>query len=145
MFKHILVPTDGSKLALKGVKAGVRLARALGARVTGVYVMAPAPRAYNEAAIFYAGVSARDWRKTFERHAKKALAGIELEARKAQVPCAVRIVADARPWQGILKAARGCDAIVVATHRPGGLGGLVLGSETQQLLARCRIPVLVCR
>lgn len=145
MFKHLLLPTDGSRLAAKGIKAGVRLAAALGARVTGVYVMAPTPRAYNEAAIFYAGVSARDWRKTFEGHASKALAGIEAEARKARVPCAVRIVADARPWQGILKAARGCDAIVVASHGRGGLGGLVLGSETQQLLARSRIPVLVCR
>lgn len=41
MFKHILLPTDGSKLALKGVKAGVKLAKALGARVTGVYVVSP--------------------------------------------------------------------------------------------------------
>ena len=42
MFKHLLLPTDGSALAAKGVKTGVRLAKALGARVTGVYVIEPA-------------------------------------------------------------------------------------------------------
>lgn len=147
MFRHILIPTDGSPLARKGIRAGVRLAKALGARVTGVYVMTPAPRVYNEAAVFYAGVSARDWRKSFGRHAQAALAAIEREARKARVPCAVRIVAEARPWKGILRAARGrgCDAIVIASHGRGGLGGLLLGSETQQVLSRSRIPVLVAR
>ena len=52
MYKHILIPTDGSKLAGKGIKAGVQLARALGARVTGVYVIPPyAPPMYGEGAI----------------------------------------------------------------------------------------------
>ena len=39
MYKHILLPTDGSKLSGKGAAAGVRLAKALGAKVTGVYVV----------------------------------------------------------------------------------------------------------
>lgn len=43
MFKHIAIPTDGSKLGARGVKAGVRLAQALGAKVTGVYVIPPSP------------------------------------------------------------------------------------------------------
>lgn len=147
MFRRLLIPTDGSRLARRGIRAGLRLARALGARVTGVYVMTPTPRIYNEAAIFYAGVSARDWRKSFEGHAQQALAAIKLEARKARVPCTTRIVAEARPWKGILRAARerGCDAIVIASHGRGGLGGLLLGSETQAVLARSRIPVLVVR
>ena len=56
MFKHILIPTDGSKLALKGIKAGARLARALGARVTGLYVVPPyVPPMYGEAAIYEIG------------------------------------------------------------------------------------------
>ena len=41
MFKHILIPTDGSTLAAKGARAGLKLARALGARVSGVYVIQP--------------------------------------------------------------------------------------------------------
>jgi len=147
VFRHILIPTDGSRLARKGIRAGVRLAAALGARVTGVYVMAPTPHVYNEAAVFYAGVSARDWRKSFERQANKALAVVGAEARAAKVPCATLIVHYRQPWKGILTAAhrRKCDAIAIASHGRGGLGGLILGSETQSVLARSRIPVLVAR
>jgi len=148
MFRHILVPTDGSKLARRGIRAGVRLAAALGARVTGVYVMLPtAPRGYDDTAIFYAGVSARGWRHTFDQAARKALAAVEAEARAAKVPCSTLIVHYRQPWKGILAAAhrRRCDAIAVASHGRGGLGGLLLGSETQQVLARSRIPVLVAR
>jgi nucleotide-binding universal stress UspA family protein len=148
MFRHILIPTDGSRLARKGIRAGVRLARALGARVTGVYVMLPMqPRGYDDTAIFYAGISARGWRHSFDAAAKRMLAVIEAEARAAKVPCATMIVHDRQPWKGILAAAhrRKCDAIAVASHGRGGLGGLLLGSETRQVLARSRIPVLVVR
>ena len=71
MYKHILVPTDGSKLARKGVKAGMRLARALGARVTGVYVVPPyQPPMYGEAAIYLPGLSASAVQA--QRHARRA-------------------------------------------------------------------------
>jgi nucleotide-binding universal stress UspA family protein len=148
VFRHILIPTDGSRLARKGIRAGVRLAKALGARVRGVYVMLPAtPRGYDETAIFYAGISARGWRHAFDKAARKALQAIEAEARAAGVACSTEIVHYARPWKGILADAhrRRCDAIVIASHGRGGLGGLLLGSETQQVLARSRIPVLVVR
>ena len=148
MFRHILIPTDGSRLARKGIRAGIRLAKALGARVTGVYVMLPTtPRGYDDTAIFYAGVSARGWRHAFDKAAKKALSVIEAQARAAKVPCTTLIVHYRQPWEGILAAAhrRKCDVIALASHGRGGLGGLLLGSETQQLLARSRIPVLVVR
>ena len=148
MFRHILIPTDGSKLARKGIRAGVRLAAALGARVTGVYVMLPAsPRGYDDTAIFYAGISARGWRHTFDKAARKALAVVEAEARKARVACTTDIVHYVRPGRASSQRRTGasCDAIAVASHGRGGLGGLLLGSETQQVLARSRIPVLVAR
>ena len=148
MFRHILIPTDGSRLARKGIRAGVRLAKALGARVTGVYVMLPATaRGYDETAIFYAGISARGWRHTFDKAARKALSVIQAEARGAKVPCNTLVVHYRQPWKGILTAAQRskCDAIALASHGRGGLGGLLLGSETQQVLARSRLPVLVVR
>ena len=148
MFKHILLPTDGSKLAAKGIKAGVRLAQALGAKVSGVYVVLPyMPPVYGEAAIYYPGYSPKEYKGIIEKAAKKALAVVEIEAQTTGVPCATRIVADAPPWAGILKAARArkCDAIVMASHGRGGVGGLILGSETQRVLAHSKIPVLVMR
>jgi len=149
MFKHILVTTDGSKLALKGVKAGARLARSLGARLTGVYVVPPykAPM-YGEGSIYVPGLSVRDYREQSTRAAKKALAAVEVEARIAGAPFVTKAIHGARqPWQGILRAARAgrCDAIVMASHGRGGLGGLLLGSETQRVLAHSKIPVFVIR
>ena len=61
--------------------------------------------------------------------------------------CAKRSVTAAQPWQGILKVARAekCDALVIASHGRGGLGGLILGSQTARMLAHSKIPVLVIR
>ncbi len=148
MFRHILIPTDGSRLAAPGIRAGVRLARALGARVSGVYVMPPMPfRGYDENAILYAGLSVHDWRNHYRKAARKALAVVESEARAAKVPCNTSVARNVWPWKGILRAARSrkCDAIVMASHGRGAVGGLILGSETQRLLAHSRIPVLVTR
>ena len=149
MFKKILLPTDGSKLALKGLRAGAKLAAALGARVHGVYVAAPyTPPMYAEAAMYYVpGGTAKDYRKLVEKEAKKALAAVEIEADAANVAWTSEFVIEAQPWEGILQVARSkkCDAIVMASHGRGGLGGLLLGSETSRVLAHSKIPVLVCR
>jgi nucleotide-binding universal stress UspA family protein len=136
MFKHILVPTDGSRLAGKGVKAGLKLAAALGARVTALYVIMVFPAAnYGE------------YRQRAQQAAKRALAAVEIEAQVLGVPCATRFVADPQPWGAILRVAhsRKCDAIAMSSHGRGGLGGLLLGSETQRVLAHSKIPVLVIR
>jgi nucleotide-binding universal stress UspA family protein len=148
MFKHVLVPTDGSRTATRGAKAGIKLAAALGARVTAVYVIAPyAPTLYGEGAIYFPPASPRDYRKASEQSAKKALAGIEIEAQTAGVGYAGLLITDPQPWGGILRAARAkkCDAIAMASHGRGGLAGLLLGSETQRVLAHSKIPVIVFR
>lgn len=150
MYRHILLPTDGSKLALKGARAGIRLARALGARVSGVYVVPPyLPPIYGEAMVYAVpgGVSPQAWKKQLAEQSARALGAIEREARAAGVPYAARTVTDPQPWAGILKAARAgrCDAIAMASHGRGGLGGLLLGSETSRVLAHSKIPVIVIR
>lgn len=149
MFKHIAIPTDGSKVAVKGVKAGVRLAQALGAKVTGVYVIPPyQPPVYGEAALYYIpGMSPGEYTKQCEQAAKKALAVVQIEAQTAGVPCATRIVTAPRPHAGILRAARAakCDAIAMASHGRGAVGALLLGSETSRVLAHSKLPVLVAR
>ena len=38
MYKHILVPTDGSKLSTKAVKQALAFAKTIGARITAVHV-----------------------------------------------------------------------------------------------------------
>jgi nucleotide-binding universal stress UspA family protein len=133
MYRNILLPTDGSRLAAKGVRAGVRLAQTLGASVTGVYVVAPH--------------ALEPYRRERRQAAKKALAALEIEAQTAGVPCQTRIVTSPKPHAGILRAARAakCDAIAMASHGRGAVSGLVLGSETARVLSHSRLPVLVTR
>lgn len=148
MGHHLLVSTDGSRLAMRGVREALRLARTLHGRITGVYVIPPPPAVYGESASYYAaGFTAAEYRKYMQKEARKALDSLHGAARKAGVRCATRIVSDLQPWRGILRAARStrCDLIVMASHGRGALGGLILGSETRHVLAHSRIPVLVAR
>jgi nucleotide-binding universal stress UspA family protein len=149
MFKHILIPTDGSKLAAKGVRAGVKLAQKLGARVTGLHVAMPyVPPLYGEAALYYVpGLSPQEFRKIAEKQANKALDVLVREARAARVRCDTRTKTAGQPWAAILATARsaGCDAIVMASHGRSGLGGVILGSETTHVLAKSKVPVVVVR
>ena len=148
MFKHILIPTDGSRLSAKGIKAGVKLAASLGARVTGLYVAAPyMPPLYGEAGLTLTGLSRKEYERIVEREARKALAAVEVEAGVAKVPSKVEWLSEVQPWRAIVRLARArkCDVIVMASHGRGGLGGLILGSEIARVLAHTGIPVLVMR
>jgi nucleotide-binding universal stress UspA family protein len=148
LYAHILLPTDGSSLGTRGAKTGVQLAKALGAKVTVVYVGMPyASTVYYGEAMVYAGPSPREHKRLSEEVAKKAFAPVALEAKRAGVDCSTLLAVNSRPWEGILKTARSrkCDAIVMASHGRSGLGGLLLGSETQRVLAHSKIPVLVIR
>jgi nucleotide-binding universal stress UspA family protein len=149
VYKHLLLPTDGSALAAKGVREGVRLAKSLGARVTGVYVAPPyVTPIYGEAAAYYSGAfSTAEYKRITEKLARKALDAVDRAARAAGVPSRTRLVNDPQPWGGILRAARTarCDAIVMASHGRGAVGGVILGSETGRVLAHSKLPVLVVR
>lgn len=148
MYKHILIPTDGSRLAAKGIRAGVQLAKRLKARVSGVYVIQPyIPQVYGEAAMYIPAVTPQEFKAYSQKRAKKVLAAVEQEARRAGVRCATQSVIAAQPWEGILRVARirKCDTISMSSHGRSGLGGLLLGSQTSRVLAHSKIPVLVTR
>ena len=147
MFKHILIPTDGSQTALKAVRAGVTLAAETGAKVTAYCAQEPVPtRIYGEGNLANKALVAR-----FEEHAaeyaKQSVKAVQDEARAAGVTCSVLITKSALPSRGIVDAAekRGCDAIFMASHGHRGLKKLLLGSVTNEVLTHTRIPVLVFR
>ena len=148
MYKHILVPTDGSKLSTHAVRAACNLAQTCGARITGIYVIPPyVPPIYAEGMIYIADLGPKRHKEVMQQAAKKALAVLSAEARRAGVACASAAPVADQPWEGILKAARGkrCDLIVMASHGRRGIAGLLLGSETTKVLTHSKIPVLVCR
>jgi nucleotide-binding universal stress UspA family protein len=148
MYSHILVSTDGSKLSDKAIRTAVRLAGAIGAKVTGVFVAPPyVPPVYSEGMIYARTMSKSKYRASCRRAGRKALAAVEIESQAARVEYASTIQAAENPWEGIVSAARAkkCDLIVMASHGRRGLAGLLLGSETTKVLTHSKIPVLVCR
>lgn len=107
MIRRLLICTDGSRLAMKGVRKGVQLAKAIGGTITGVYVIPPPPSAYGETASHYAaGFTPAAFRKYTWNAARKGLGQLAQAGRAAHVRCGTRIVTDLQPWRGILRAAR---------------------------------------
>ena len=148
MFKHILIPTDGSELSAKAARQAVMLAKAVGAEVTGFYA---APD-YDNTAYFGAGYTLRvpspkDHAELSQKQAREYLSTIEVEAGIEKVPCAVFHEVSDSPYEAIIDAAKKkkCDLIVMASHGRRGLSALVVGSETHKVLIHSKIPVLVCR
>ena len=148
MYKHILVPTDGTKLSARAVRAAVDLAKTCGAKITGVYVIPPyMPPVYSEGMLYVADIGPQRHKELMAKAAKKALDALGAEARRAKVASASAAPVADQPWEGILKTARAkrCDLIVMASHGRRGIAGLLLGSETTKVLTHSKIPVLVCR
>jgi nucleotide-binding universal stress UspA family protein len=147
MFKHILIPTDGSELSKRAAEAGVALAKALGARVTGFHAEpAPTPVVYDDF-IPVRHISPETHAAASGRAARRYLAVIEAAAAKAGVPCETVHLTSEYPADAILDAARRrkCDVIFMASHGRSGFAALVLGSETQKVLTHAKIPVVVYR
>ena len=147
MFKHILVPIDGSTLSQKVATQGVALAKSVGAKITAFYAAPPAtPIVYrNNLPVGYAMPA--EHQEMIEKTAARYLEFVERAARKAGVECEVVHVVTDYPEEGILKIAKKkkCDLIVMATHGQGGLRGVFVGSVTQKVLGKAKIPVMVIR
>ena len=144
MYRHILIPTDGSELAEHGVTNGLSLAKSIGAKVTVIIVEEP----FNWHGAEYAGITeiARH-AEQMKKHVASELDRVAKAAQEAGVSCDTIQVEDAQPYRAIIATAadRGCDLIVMASHGRSGLSQVVLGSVTNKVLAHTKVPVLVCR
>ena len=147
MFKHILIPTDGSQLATKAIKAGIEMAKEMGARVTGYCAQEPVPvHLYGEGYVADKQMTAEFERRTRE-YAEDCVEQVAAAAKARGVPFEPLVTKANLPYRGIIEAAeeRKCDVIFIASHGYRGLAGLLLGSVTQEVLTHSKIPVLVFR
>ena len=148
MYRNILIATDGSELANKAVEHGLKLAKITGAGVTFVTVteMWSALAMADEAG---AGISnpLQDYEEMAANSAKKILAGATASAKASGIESQTVHVRDSPPAEGIAETAKekNCDLIVMASHGRRGLRRLVLGSQTTEVLAITKVPVLVVR
>jgi nucleotide-binding universal stress UspA family protein len=145
MFKHVLLPTDGSPQSEAAVRQGIALAKEQQARVTGIHVV---PEfhvlSYRTDTLKY---ERAQYDKDGRARAASILLNLEEAARTAGVPCETVCVFSDDPYEAIIQTAdeKGCDLIAMASHGRKGIKGLLLGSETQKVLTHSHQPVIVLR
>lgn len=147
MFKHILVPTDGSALSTDTVKKAVDFARETGAKATFFYAKPDYPVAFYGEGALIDPTTPEKFAEMADKQASEILAAAQKLAAAAGVPCAVAAATSDVPYEAIINASasNGCDLIFMASHGRRGLSGLLLGSETQKVLTHSKVPVLVYR
>lgn len=146
MYQHILLPTDGSALSQVAVDSGLKFAKAIGAKVTGFYVIVERPPdSFEEYAPV--DVKASGVENAAKQGADKALKVIADRARLIGVSCETYSMHHASPDQAIITFATQteCDLIVMASHGMKGVTGELVGSVTARVITGCNIPVLVYR
>lgn len=144
MYKHILVPTDGSEITEKAVQTAINLARMTGASVVTLSVKEPFPySAISE----MQPVPPQEFYDAQERIAASRVKAVTVAAAAAGVACEAFTVEAVHPWEAILDQAKtsSCDLIVMASHGRRGVSALLLGSETSRVLTHTQLPVLVVR
>ena len=147
MFKHILVPTDGSTLSLANVARAASYAKESGARITLFYAQPEAPSAYAGMGAVSSAHITQDLQTRLDEAASEILDAAEQQVHAAGATCQRMVRVGSKPYELIIAAAdaNGCDLIFMASHGRSGVSALLLGSETQKVLAHSRIPVLVYR
>jgi len=147
MFKHILLPTDGSTISRKAVKRGIDLARKNRARVTALHVVPEFKLMVDEGITMLNPALKKRFEDEGRARAQKMLDDIAKQARARGVRCSTLCVASDLPYQQIIATARRkkCDLILMASHGRRGLSSLLLGSETAKVLLHTKVPVLVVR
>jgi nucleotide-binding universal stress UspA family protein len=148
MYKHILIPTDGSETAAKAVAAGIAFARDANARITW-FTAVPEYKVPSEGDLMGRRpiVSLEAHNERSREAAEKILAGPAREAREAGIACETDYAQSDQPYEAIIAAAQrhGCDLIFMSSHGRKVLPALFLGSQTRDVLSHSTIPTLVYR
>jgi nucleotide-binding universal stress UspA family protein len=156
MYANILLSTDGSEVAKKGVEHGTALAKALSAKLTIITITEPL---LPVSTMGMAGMGPDtptwmpskgdqvSWEAAREEFAGKVLDQARAMAEQIGISAELLHVPDEHPATAIIETAksRGCDLIVMASHGRRGLSKLFLGSQTSEVLADGSVPVLVVR
>ena len=147
MFKHILVPTDGSQFSHDAVRQAVSFAKESGARITAFYAKPSPPIPYYGEGIGYNFEMPTKYNELAEKQAQEILGFVETLCQQASVSCEKLESTSDVPYEAIIEAANKsqCDLIFMASHGRRGISALLLGSETSKVLTHSKIPVLVYR
>jgi nucleotide-binding universal stress UspA family protein/hemerythrin-like domain-containing protein len=145
MYRHLLVPVDGTDLSIETVGRAAEFARGIGARITFFHAQPDhAASLFGDAEVVRL-TSPEDFAYRYEGRSRELLAKAESAARALGVPCESRSTVSDAPYQAIIAAARdaGCDLIFMASHGRRSNIGMMLGSQTLKVLVNAGLPVLV--
>lgn len=147
MFKHILVPTDGSELSQKTAQRAVSFAKEAGARITVFFAKSEYPVTYYGEGALIDPTTPEKFAEMMDAQADQIMGEVEKLCAESGVPCSRLTLTSDVPYQAIIEAAErsGCDLIFMASHGRRGFAALLLGSETHKVLTHSKIPVLVYR
>lgn len=145
MYKHLLVPVDGSELTERAMRISIQLAKQLGAAITGFVAETTPPLLTGLLAGALQDEEAREPYALSAERAGEVLAKFEAAARAAGVAFHGVHEKALHVDRAIVAAAesRGCDMIVMATHGRGAFGEFLFGSQTKAVLAGSKLPLLV--
>ena len=147
MFKHLLVPTDGSELSQDTARRAVSFAREAGARITAFYAKPEYPVTYYGEGALIDSTTPEQFAELAEQQAQENLGFVENLCQQADVSCAKLELTSDVPYEAIIDAATQskCDLIFMASHGRRGINGLLIAGETHKVLTHSKIPVLVHR
>jgi nucleotide-binding universal stress UspA family protein len=145
MFKHILIPTDGSEISKRVLRDCIKFAKEIGAEVTGLTVIPEYPIYAYQAEMLID--SREQFTKECEAYANDYLTEIKAIAKEAGVKCNTFSLTSDYPYAAIIQTAqeKDCDLIAMASHGRRGVKAVLLGSEAQKVLTHSKIPVLIFR
>ncbi|HXE38667.1 MAG TPA: universal stress protein [Azonexus sp.] len=147
MFKHILVPTDGSELSQATAQRAVSFAKDAGARITVFFAKPEYPIAYFGEGALIDPTTPEKFAELADQQAAQYLGEVQALCAVAGVECSTTSATSDIPYEAIIEAAEksGCDLIFMASHGRRGISGFLLGSETNKVLTHSKVPVLVYR
>lgn len=148
MYQNILIATDGSELADRGLEHGMKLAHALGAKVTVLSVTEPLDdRARHAASLAGVEDPTASYDASVDEMMKERFADIQRRATEKKVPVELAHEIDRHPAEAIVRFAEEakCDLIVMSSHGRRGIRRFVIGSQTAEVVTTTTIPVLVVR
>jgi nucleotide-binding universal stress UspA family protein len=140
MFKNILVPLDGSRMAESALPLAARLAGAAGAGLTLVHVIERnAPRAVHSERHLVTREEAGAYLQEMTRRPELSGLSVRTHVHEAEV----RDVAAAIAEHTTELAAT--DLIIMTTHGRGGARRLIFGAIAQQVIRMGRTPVMLAQ
>lgn len=139
MYDHILVPTDGSREALIGVRHGVDLAAALGSTVHALYVIEAGGNPWLSEPM-------EDQRERAEAYGEELTGKVADVAADAGVECITAVKGGPAVHEKINEYAEenDIDVVVMGTGYRGSIGGL-LGSTAEKVVRTSDVPVTTIR